>query len=186
MNFKKITAGISALTLTVNLAYAIPAFAESDTLKTVDDFVGWMEKKGEDAAYDRNHFNTSLAKYTVSDPSNLPQAPALEKFDLRDVNGKNYVSPVKFQNPYGTCWAFSITAAAETSVAYTTDFDFNTESENNPDRIDFSERHLAWFVAHPLPENKLYPSQAGEGLGSYKAEEIAAEENYSLYDYNTA
>lgn len=30
------------------------------------------------------------------------------KLDLRDYNGKNYVTPVKLQDPYGSCWAFAI------------------------------------------------------------------------------
>ena len=186
MNFRKFTAGISALALTLSMASAFPVFAESDSLKNFDDLVDWMDKKGADAALDRNHFNTALAKYTVSDPANTPAAPKPEKFDLRDVNGKNYVTPVKMQNPFGTCWAFSLTAAAESSIAYTLDFDLNQATEEQLKDFDFSERHLAWFVGHPLQENLLYPSQTGEGLGSYKAEKIAAEEGYSLRDYNNA
>ena len=44
----------------------------------------------------------------------IADAPA--KFDLRNVDGKNYVTPVKFQNPFGNCWGFAATATAETSI----------------------------------------------------------------------
>lgn len=38
------------------------------------------------------------------------------RFDLRNVDGKNCVTPVKLQKPVGTCWSFSAVAAAETSI----------------------------------------------------------------------
>ena len=39
-----------------------------------------------------------------------------ESFDLRNVDGTSYVTKVKLQNPFGTCWGFAATAAAETSI----------------------------------------------------------------------
>ncbi|MBR6911472.1 MAG: hypothetical protein IKN41_06415 [Candidatus Methanomethylophilaceae archaeon] len=34
-------------------------------------------------------------------------------FDQRD---QGLITPVKYQNPWGTCWAFGATGAAETSI----------------------------------------------------------------------
>ena len=42
---------------------------------------------------------------------NLPS-----KYDLRDVDGVNFVTPVKDQGSYSLCWAFSATTAFESSL----------------------------------------------------------------------
>ena len=90
--------------------------------------------------------NYSISRYT-DNPSS---------FDLRNVDGKNYVTPVKFQNPWGTCWGFAAIAASETSII--------SEMGLNPDEVDLSELQIAWFAANALPEdNEDYPSQRGEG-----------------------
>ena len=79
-------------------------------------------------------------------------------FDLRNVDGQNYVTPVKFQNPFGSCWGFAAIAAAETSLlgsglAQDDGYDVNT--------LDLSEKHLINFVAKPL--NDPDDPQNGEG-----------------------
>lgn len=105
-----------------------------------------------------------------------------EKFDLRavdtDGDGKveNYVTSVKDQSPFGTCWAFGTISAAETSILYDLKQDAVIIDENgNPhDSINLSEHHLGWFAYTPLPEDD---EQAGEGLYSQVA---GVEENPSL------
>ena len=88
-----------------------------------------------------------------------------ETFDLRH-NDKfgNVVTPVKFQNPWGTCWSFGVVAASETSIL--------SEAAQKgivlPDEFkDLSERHLAWFTYTPLlPGDDS--GQGGEGRVSLK------------------
>ncbi len=78
-----------------------------------------------------------------------------DAFDLRD---KGTVTPVKSQNPWGTCWSFSTIAAAETSILN----ELGLTYDEFP--IDLSERQLAWFSQTVLPEGS--GSQAGEGSTS--------------------
>lgn len=78
------------------------------------------------------------------------------QFDLRE---QNKVTPVKFQNPFGTCWGFSIVAAAESSLLS------KLQAQGiqvDPQAMDLSEKHLAWFSAHALPQDSD-TGQGGEG-----------------------
>ena len=91
--------------------------------------------------------------------------PMPESFDLRNVDtdgdGKGdrcFVTPVRLQNPFGTCWGFAAIAAAEISI-------LGNNLKNDPDAwktLDLSEKQLAYFTNVPLndPDNP----QNGEGI----------------------
>ena len=106
--------------------------------------------------------------------------PIPESFDLRSVDtdgdGKGdrcFVTPVRFQNPFGTCWGFAAMAAAETSI-------LGSHFANDPDAyktLDFSEKQLAYFANTHIddPDNP----QNGEGMHSLLDEPTAGADEAS-------
>ncbi len=109
---------------------------------------------------------------TVCFPAGVPDAKAEEtpekeipaSFDLRNVDtdgdgvgDRCYVTPVRFQNPFATCWVFAAIAAAETSL-------LGSVYADDPEAwktLDLSEKQLGYF-SHVLLNDPLSP-QNGEG-----------------------
>lgn len=143
---KRCAQGAVALALVAGLAPAAPAIASEG-----DAQASWS-----DALFRTSSAAYSPYSYTSSDASLLAESNLPSKFDLRD---QNRVTSVKLQNPWGTCWGFSIIAASETSVlsAYA-----ENGTEIDPLKLDLSERQLAYFAYTAIPESTS-KSQAGEG-----------------------
>ena len=74
--------------------------------------------------YDKN----AVTMAQISPVSMMEELPS--QYDLRDGG---YVTDVKFQNPWGACWAFSAVASMESNAL--------TQGAVNP---DYSEKNLVW------------------------------------------
>ena len=94
-------------------------------------------------------------------------------FDLRhcDTDGdgvyENYVTPVKLQNPFGTCWGFGAIAAAEISLlgsglAQADGYGPVADPDNGVKELNLSEKHLTYFTFSAM--NDRNDPQNGEGL----------------------
>lgn len=106
------------------------------------------------------------------DVSELPS-----RFDLRNVDGKNYVTPVKTQR-WGDCWTFALAGAAETAYLYANDMSVPAGEKN--DQVDFSEKYIAWYMIHRMTKDdaakgKVRASQVGEGFDPSVPEEDKGE-----------
>lgn len=73
----------------------------------------------------------------------LPYVSLPSAYDSRDVNGACYITPVRNQNPYGTCWAFSALACIEANMVKNGYAGLD---------VDLSERHLAYFSNTSVPD----------------------------------
>ena len=82
------------------------------------------------------------------------------RFDLRDYG---VVTPVKNQNPWGSCWSFGGIAAAETSILTTLGMTNEEYKAKTGKDFDLSEKHLIWFASHPI-NSQTNDSQVGEGI----------------------
>ncbi len=103
----------------------------------------------------------------LSEPSRADNFP--DKFDLRL---RDVVTPVKSQNPFGTCWSFGTIAASESSLLSTLGLTAKEFAEQYGEEMDLSEKHLAYFTSMALPSLSDFPegeyaydaSQAEEGV----------------------
>lgn len=94
----------------------------------------------------------SVLSVVVFGSSNLP-----EKFDLRNVDGKNYVTPIKSQSG-GTCWTHATMAAIEGNMLMNNAWSGNGES-GVP---NLAEYHLDWWNGFNKHYNAdIAPSSGG-------------------------
>ena len=152
INMKKIISFILVVTLSISI-FPISAFAvenrEGGPIGVTEEYI----------------YNDDGSYYTrvIDDNGNeLPYEPPYkeELFDTCsstitipkrwDSREKGWVTPVKNQSPFGTCWAFTFCSVAESSLI---------AQGYETDNVDLSEAHLVYFRDHNYVSNSKIPVQ---------------------------
>ncbi|HQL54035.1 MAG TPA: lectin like domain-containing protein [Phycisphaerae bacterium] len=81
-------------------------------------------------------------------------------FDLRNVDGHNYVTAIRDQGPYGTCWTFGLLASPESNLLMTGNWGPNGIEYDEP---NLSERHLDWWSGFNKHHNADLDPPTGDG-----------------------
>lgn len=92
--------------------------------------------------------------------------------DLRNVDGKNYVTPIKHQKRCGSCVAFATIAAAESTLQI---------QQKYSNGIDLSEAHLFFCLANALGKTCETGWWAKEALNRFKDNGVYGE-SFLKYD----
>ena len=122
---------------------------DAEQAAAVEDESGTKEASGDVFDFEEGDQST---------PAAAGEMPS--KLDLREVEvkGSGIVPPIRFQNPFGTCWSYGATAAAEISIlgsGLAQDDGYTAETFN------LSEKHLACFTYSSLDDPE--DAQSGEG-----------------------
>ncbi len=168
-------------TVAIALAFAMAFTASGVIAPTVDA----QAKEGKIAFLsDNKAMSKSVEKQLKEEASVLPAKVDLRDYDKDgDGKGENYVTPVKFQNPFGTCWAFGIQSAAE--ISYLFENNLGTPAGTKNEKIDLSEKDFAWYFYHGITNDDVKSgiipsSQVGEG---FDPSEIEKDNKNACYDF---
>lgn len=105
-------------------------------------------------------------------------------YDLRNVNGKNYITPVRNQGTFGLCWSFATMGSFESYLMKTNNVSYNSLTTQK-----FNERQLdyATSISGMKDYNSEYVSFIdrilGEG-GNFYISTVALANGVSYVDYN--
>ncbi len=178
--------------LTVGQSFAMSCSAAFDRAQQTDtsqsaasDGTGTFELRITQDELQRAAQNTSLR--SVKQPAiNAPKVDTKEltkgysvdsqKFDLRDVNGKSYSTPVRSQAPFGTCWSFATVAAIESSILGA-GLNGADGKPATADTLNLSEKQLAWFSARALND----PSSPQNGEGQFVPDYMNNTESLTIF-----
>jgi C1A family cysteine protease len=100
----------------------------------------------------------TVALLLMGGASARAELPAV--FDLRNVDGHNYVTAIRDQGPYGTCWTFGLLASPESNLLMNGNWGPSGVETDEP---NLSERHLDWWSGFNQFNNEDLDPPTGDG-----------------------
>ena len=138
---------------------SIPAYADIKGMKSATESNVVQESNTQDDSYELGLMSVDFKNNDVDYSGYLGEPDWFANYDSSDYQKDSglltstslpksyssvdygYITPVKNQNPYGTCWTFATMASSEASLI--------KEGMFSKEEADFSEYHLAYFANHP-------------------------------------
>ena len=99
------------------------------------------DKKGVIPPIQCEEMKTKSSKIKTVGAPLITDAANTAKFDLRDVNGKNYITPVKNQYQTGLCWAHATASSIESSYLM-----------DNGNELNISELQMGYSTSYQLSD----------------------------------
>lgn len=111
----------------------------------------------------------------VESEQNIP-----DSYDLRNIDGKNYITPVRNQGNLGICWTFATAGAMESKI-------LKENYSNNQTLISERQIDYATLINGIKDYRSEYISFISRGLGeggNFYIATVAMANGISLYNYN--
>jgi hypothetical protein len=99
-----------------------------------------------------------------------------KSFDLRNVNGKQFITDIRDQGSCGSCVAFGTAAVVEGTFRYQS----KTYTEK-PNEFDLSEAHLFYCYARSEGKNCMSGWQPGAALNAFRDKGVADEASFAYF-----
>lgn len=145
-------------------------------------YIDYLELDEEEKKKEGNIPVATIVDYMLDKNNDATTPPS--SYDLRNVDGKNYITPVRNQGSLGICWTFALAGAAESYLLKQNDLTYQSNS------LLISERQMDYATS--VDGIKDYDNEyvsfiernLGEG-GNIYISSIAMANGISLIDYNT-
>ena len=123
-----------------------------------------------------------IIDYSVRDITENINVPS--KYDLRNDNGNNYVTPVRDQGDLGLCWTFATAGAAESHLLKKNNISYTSSSQLISERqIDYATSRNG-IKDYKSEYVSFINRSLGDG-GNFYISTIALANGISLIDYNS-